>query len=410
MKSYLTYALIAVACVAVFAAGHFSGLYGWKATRSDSRELFTQNALAFSLSGVMEIGRTSPENWKNLAAYDDPEWARAHMPEINWVPGVALAPLIGASPAPGNYGTATISPDQFRYAKPIVKPKPEGTFRLFLVGGSTAYGSGATSNAATIGGYLEFILGTVAPRRKIEVITAAYPAWGSSQELAALLFRIMSQYAPDMVISFSGFNDCYWSISGRNTLFFRTFGDGFIDNVWRLSHKLAAAGAPVEIVPRSLDGPVAPAVAAKRLVRNVDLMAYAIQRQGGVFYFVLQPSIFWTKKQLSPNEKNIPERISTITRNAAPIPWKACKALRIGTSNISILPGSSTHWTKKPTYSWTGCISANGATGSLPNIWPGLLSQAFANRHLADRRAGSNSAVFYFFVKTDRRYSWTAPA
>jgi len=303
MKSYLTYALIAVACVAVFAAGHFSGLYGWKATRSDSRELFTQNALAFSLSGVMEIGRTSPENWKNLAAYDDPEWARAHMPEINWVPGVALAPLIGASPAPGNYGTATISPDQFRYAKPIVKPKPEGTFRLFLVGGSTAYGSGATSNAATIGGYLEFILGTVAPRRKIEVITAAYPAWGSSQELAALLFRIMSQYAPDMVISFSGFNDCYWSISGRNTLFSRTFGDGFIDNVWRLSHKLAAAGAPVEIVPRSLDGPVAPAVAAKRLVRNVDLMAYAIQRQGGVFYFVLQPSIFWTKKQLSPNEK-----------------------------------------------------------------------------------------------------------
>ena len=64
MKSYLTYALIAVACVAVFAAGHFSGLYGWKATRSDSRELFTRNALAFSLSGVMEIGRTSPGTWK----------------------------------------------------------------------------------------------------------------------------------------------------------------------------------------------------------------------------------------------------------------------------------------------------------------------------------------------------------
>ena len=88
----------------------------------------------------------------------------------------------------------------------------------------------------------------------------------------------MSQYAPDMVISFSGFNDCYWSISGRNTLFSAPFGDGFIDNVWRLSHKLAAAGAPVEIVPRSLDSPVAPAVAAKRLVRNLDLMAYATQR------------------------------------------------------------------------------------------------------------------------------------
>ena len=54
----------------------------------------------------------------------------------------AVLDLIG-KPTPGQHGNAHINSMQFRAGKELEMPKPANTYRIFITGGSTAYGSGA---------------------------------------------------------------------------------------------------------------------------------------------------------------------------------------------------------------------------------------------------------------------------
>jgi lysophospholipase L1-like esterase len=104
----------------------------------------------------------------------------------------------------------------FRRSKSVPQQKPDGTYRIILMGGSTAYGMSASgvfgaypiSNNETIDYYLESFLNKVWGQRVFEVINAAVPGYRTHQHLIYLNQELLA-YAPNMVIFLDGHNDHY---------------------------------------------------------------------------------------------------------------------------------------------------------------------------------------------------------
>ncbi|MFH1957291.1 MAG: SGNH/GDSL hydrolase family protein [bacterium] len=89
--------------------------------------------------------------------------------------------------------------------------KPEGQFRIFLLGGSVAF-NGSTDDR-TIAGFLQKKLRSEFPKHVVKVINGGRSSYVSGQTLAHLIFEVLN-YAPDLLIVFQGNNDVYGSIHG----------------------------------------------------------------------------------------------------------------------------------------------------------------------------------------------------
>ncbi len=87
------------------------------------------------------------------------------------------------------------------------KAKKPGVYRVILLGGSAAWGYGASSNNTTIGSYLERDLNLLQNKFKVEVLNFAENGYNSSQEY--ILWREISEYKPDLVIDYTSYNDIY---------------------------------------------------------------------------------------------------------------------------------------------------------------------------------------------------------
>jgi len=107
----------------------------------------------------------------------------------------------------------------FRRTNEVPIEKPPGTYRIFLMGGSTAYGLGGLwphlqreyaviDNKDTIDAYLERYLAKAFPNREIEVINAAITSAWTHHHLIYLNQTIF-RFDPDMVIFLDGYNDFY---------------------------------------------------------------------------------------------------------------------------------------------------------------------------------------------------------
>jgi len=84
--------------------------------------------------------------------------------------------------------------------------KNDNTFRIFFVGGSTAFGSGSTSDKTTIPGYLQKLFEERNFNYEIEVINAGKGGFNSFLEQKLVLENI--QYLqPDLIIMYDGWND-----------------------------------------------------------------------------------------------------------------------------------------------------------------------------------------------------------
>ena len=131
-----------------------------------------------------------------------------------------------------------INAQGFRDRDPVPLAKPQNEVRIFLLGGSTAFGYGSSSNAATISAQLEqrlqerlqqqktspqlykpdLLPANPEERKKLagkpakikpgnyRVINAAVPGYASGNELAQVALEIL-KYDPDLIIVLDGYVD-----------------------------------------------------------------------------------------------------------------------------------------------------------------------------------------------------------
>lgn len=109
-----------------------------------------------------------------------------------------------------------INQQGFRRNEDVMKPKPEGTFRAFFLGGSAAAGVSSAPPYPiehvymdeTIDAHLEAMLKKAFPGKKIEIINAAVTGYKVFQHTEYLLSELLN-YEPDLVIFMDGANDHY---------------------------------------------------------------------------------------------------------------------------------------------------------------------------------------------------------
>lgn len=270
-----------------------------------------QSRQNLTVAGAFALALSEDRDPASLVGVENCYYSPPDLERVTWVERDIPTPFVGFAPAPGPLVSGFINSMQFRYAREIEVPKPKNVCRIFFTGGSTAFGSGASSNETTIGGYLEVYLNEALRLRGVrcEVITAAAGAWSSTHERILIENRLVD-LEPDIVISFSGHNDAFWSVVGRNLLWFRAFQDNYF--LVLLNTVLAANHA--EEFPNRDPGagvPVSPAEAAKRLARNVASGYYVLATVGADYVFALQPVLELSQKIRTPREQRIVEAVGS---------------------------------------------------------------------------------------------------
>ena len=84
--------------------------------------------------------------------------------------------------------------------------KSDGVYRIFMLGGSTMFGHGATSDETTIPGYLQDFFQNYDDKFKIEIINGGIQGADSSTEIKIIENKLIN-FSPDMVIVYDGWND-----------------------------------------------------------------------------------------------------------------------------------------------------------------------------------------------------------
>lgn len=226
--------------------------------------------------------------------------------DITWSVPNTPTPFVGNAPTPGVHGVAEINSMQFRSKSELIIPKPEKTFRIFITGGSTAFGSGAPANERTIGGFLSQILNSElgsSTEMNYEVFTLANPAWATTHERIIIENRL-SELEPNLVISFSGNNDVHWGLLGRDILWFRSYPDEFFLELIKKSFELNGKDEIPEVTIIE-EKEIPPTIVAQRLIKNVKLSNYSLLQKEVDYIFLLQPTISTTQKKLSERETKL---------------------------------------------------------------------------------------------------------
>jgi hypothetical protein len=106
-----------------------------------------------------------------------------------------------------HFSTININSDGFRGPETSME-KPKDIFRIFMVGGSTTFGAGSTSDYTTIPSILQTKLKDVNQNQEIEVINAGIPFADSFREVYHVKNNIL-EFNPDLIIIYDGWNDAF---------------------------------------------------------------------------------------------------------------------------------------------------------------------------------------------------------
>ena len=106
-----------------------------------------------------------------------------------------------------NQENKTIHINNFGMRGPdITQDKPSDTYRIFIIGGSTTYGSGSTSDKTTIPGFLQEKIDNSGIDQKVQVINAGIMGSTSIEEVHRIKNDLVN-FDPDMIIIYDGVND-----------------------------------------------------------------------------------------------------------------------------------------------------------------------------------------------------------
>lgn len=101
-----------------------------------------------------------------------------------------------------HFNTININSDGFRGEE----LQNNADYRIFVIGGSTTFGAGASSDSHTISGFLQKKLSSQFPQHNIEVINAGISNAYSFSEANLIKNKILS-HDPDLLIIYDGWND-----------------------------------------------------------------------------------------------------------------------------------------------------------------------------------------------------------
>lgn len=124
------------------------------------------------------------------------------------------------------FPTININSHGFRGSE-ITKEKPHDVYRIFVVGGSTTFGVGATSDSNTIPGYLQKFFDSSDLDSKVEVINAGIPKAYSHTETEYIKNYLLN-FEPDLFIIYDGWNDIERSYDTFQKPIDSEFNDRFI--------------------------------------------------------------------------------------------------------------------------------------------------------------------------------------
>jgi lysophospholipase L1-like esterase len=223
--------------------------------------------------------------------------------DVMWAPPYWPAPFVGQVARPFSSKNLHINSLGFRDTREHFENKDDRTIRIFFSGGSTAWGTGASSDDQTISALLEKKLNAeMSPRTgyKYEVVNAALPAWSTTQEKLSIQQRLVDLH-PDAVLMFSGNNDVHWALHGSDVRWFFSYMDQ--NYITLLDEMYKTAGHPEWAIPILLSkDPIDCAKAAEIAERNVKEAAAALAGVNARLFFALQPNIVSTSKHLSEYE------------------------------------------------------------------------------------------------------------
>lgn len=206
-----------------------------------------------------------------------------------------------------------------------IEPRAPNEYRILILGGSAAWGWGASANRHTISGALQEFLNEDSSGVSYRVMNGAYLAWTSLQERITLM-EFYEHFDPDLVISFSGFNDIISVQYGNSRELLRLeFGmvEEAVENNLKPMSTLKAirkVGGTLGIwrlvvyfreqVPHQKPGRIdyKPKRSARGIPKVLDRylsMANYTASNGDQFLLVLQPEIYSTGKQLTAAEAEV---------------------------------------------------------------------------------------------------------
>ena len=266
-----------------------------------------------------EARERQPENGKSyLDAYDDvnegvrmPPWV---FPEVEYNTYLGFVPRAGV-----NTDTYTTNRYHFRYYEDFPVAKAQDEIRIFVLGGSKAWGAGVTQRSLYTK-HIEAKLSALHSTAKIRVICAAGNAFCTTQE-RIMLENVILRLSPDYVVMYSGRNDCYFGYAGDDTLINHDYFDYerilFPSTVKRsgpapydrYSIKLAYVVKKMFSAVKHNNGQPRkscdPAVVVNTILTNVQIISDISGRHHFKFIFDLEPSIFTTRKRLSDWEQSV---------------------------------------------------------------------------------------------------------
>lgn len=227
--------------------------------------------------------------------------------------------------------------------RPVEPPRPNER-RILLLGGSTAWGLGASSTDATVAGALERLLNEGAPTGPVRVMNGAFSGWNSRQERVTLM-ELFDVFRPHLVITLTGYNDLMsMAVDAERAGAFvqrpesadlakaveanlRPMGTwqalrkvGGSLGIWRLvvyAREHASVWVPATTVTT-----YHPAVGRRESGRIADLyvsMAEFLRHRGGRLIVALQPDLYSTGKALTPEETAIKRRFHARATDIEPV-------------------------------------------------------------------------------------------
>lgn len=236
-------------------------------------------------------------------------------------------PFLGYLGKPGTV-LPTLNTNELGFRDRPITPRRPDEFRILILGGSTAWGMGASSNEHTVSAALERQLNKGSGKTQYRVMNGAYLSYIARQEMAVLT-EFLRDFDPDVIVSLTGYNDLTTIVHHTGAILDRpeaqTLGEAVkahlrpMDTlyairkvvgslgIWRLVVYFREARAAANPAASPLAGHYKydPEHSAKWIPRVADMhriMAHFAADHGRQYVIALQPDIETTRKPMTPEE------------------------------------------------------------------------------------------------------------